>query len=110
QSSQCGISGPFAKRRAAPTSAVKALGYGFPGVRVDGNDVLASYVVSREAARRARRGEGPTLIEAVTYRRGPHSTADDPSRYRTDEELKTWEALDPIARFEKYLDAEGVLS
>jgi pyruvate dehydrogenase E1 component alpha subunit len=89
---------------------VKALGYGFPGVRVDGNDVLGCYVVTREALRRARKGEGPTLIEAVTYRRGPHSTADDATRYRTVEELKHWEALDPIARFEKYLEAEGVLT
>ncbi|TML76596.1 MAG: pyruvate dehydrogenase (acetyl-transferring) E1 component subunit alpha [Actinobacteria bacterium] len=110
QNNQYAISVPLAKQTAAPTIAVKALGYGFPGVRVDGNDVLASYVVTREAVRRARRGEGPTLIEAVTYRRGPHSTADDPSRYRTDEELNTWEALDPIARFEKYLETEGVLT
>jgi len=110
QNNQYAISVPLAKQTAAPTIAVKALGYGFPGVRVDGNDVLASYVVTREAVRRARRGEGPTLIEAVTYRRGPHSTADDPTRYRTDEELKTWEALDPIARFEKYLEAAGVLT
>src|SRR5437867_6781407 len=99
QNNQYAISVPLSKQTAAPTISAKALGYGFPGVRVDGNDVLASYVVTREAVRRARRGEGPTLIEAVTYRRGPHSTADDPTRYRTNEELKQWEALDPIARF-----------
>ena len=110
QNNQYAISVPLSKQTASPTIAIKALGYGFPGVRVDGNDVLASYVVTREAVRRARRGEGPTLIEAVTYRRGPHSTADDPTRYRTNEELKQWEALDPIARFEKYLEAEGVLT
>lgn len=110
QNNQYAISVPLEKQTAAPTIAVRALGYGMPGWRVDGNDVLASYVVTREAVRRARRGEGPSLIEAVTYRRGPHSTADDPKRYRSDEELKEWEALDPIARFEKYCDAEGVLS
>jgi 2-oxoisovalerate dehydrogenase E1 component subunit alpha len=110
QNNQYAISVPLSKQTAAPTIAVKALGYGFPGVRVDGNDVLASYVVAREAFRRARRGEGPTLIEAVTYRRGPHSTADDPKRYRSDDELKQWEALDPIARFEKYITAEGALT
>jgi 2-oxoisovalerate dehydrogenase E1 component alpha subunit len=109
QNNQYAISVPLSKQTAAPTIAVKALGYGFPGVRVDGNDVLASYAVMKEAVRRARDGHGPTLVEAVTYRRGPHSTADDPSRYRTKEELAEWEALDPIARFEKYCDAEGVL-
>jgi len=110
QNNQYAISVPLSKQTAAPTLAVKALGYGFPGVRVDGNDVLASYAVAKEAFARARRGEGPTLIEAVTYRRGPHSTADDPTRYRTNEELKEWEALDPIARFEKYCETEGALS
>jgi 2-oxoisovalerate dehydrogenase E1 component subunit alpha len=110
QNNQYAISVPLSKQTAAPTIAVKALGYGFPGVRVDGNDVLASYAVAKDAVHRAREGHGPTLIEAVTYRRGPHSTADDPSRYRTDEELKQWEALDPIGRFEKYCDAEGILS
>ncbi|MCA1830841.1 MAG: pyruvate dehydrogenase (acetyl-transferring) E1 component subunit alpha [Actinobacteria bacterium] len=110
QNNQYAISVPLSKQTAAPTIAVKALGYGFPGVRVDGNDVLASYAVAKEAVARARRGDGPTLIEAVTYRRGPHSTADDPSRYRTKEELAEWEALDPITRFEKYLTNEGKLT
>lgn len=104
------ISVPLSKQTAAPTLAVRALGYGFGGWRVDGNDVLGCYAVARESLRRARAGEGPTLIEAMTYRRGPHSTADDPSRYRTDEELKRWEALDPIARFETYCDNEGILT
>jgi 2-oxoisovalerate dehydrogenase E1 component alpha subunit len=104
------ISVPLSKQTAAPTLAIRALGYGFPGWRVDGNDVLACYAVARESLRRARAGEGPTLIEAMTYRRGPHSTADDPTRYRSAEEVKHWEELDPIARFEKYCDAEGVLS
>ena len=109
QNNQYAISVPLSKQTAAPTLAVKALGYGFSGVRVDGNDVLACYVVTKEAVARARRGEGPTLVEAVTYRRGPHSTADDATRYRTDEELKTWEALDPITRFEKWAMAQGFI-
>lgn len=103
------ISVPLSKQTAAPTLAVRALGYGMPGVRVDGNDVLASYVVMQEAIRRARSGDGPTLVEAMTYRRGPHSTADDPSRYRTKEEGSEWEAKDPISRFTKYLESEGFL-
>jgi pyruvate dehydrogenase E1 component alpha subunit len=110
QNNQYAISLPLSKQTAAPTIAVKALGYGFPGVRVDGNDVLACYVVAQEAVRRAREGLGPTLIEAITFRRGPHSTADDPTRYRTDEELKKWEALDPISRFTKYLENEGIIT
>ena len=110
QNNQYAISHPVTKQTAAPTIAVKALGYGFPGVRVDGNDVLACYAVAKEAVRRAREGDGPTLIEAVTFRMGPHSTADDPTRYRNDEEMKRWEALDPIARFTKYLQREGVLT
>ena len=110
QNNQYAISVPLSKQTAAPTIAVKALGYGFPGVRVDGNDVLACYAVAKDAVRRARQGEGPTLIEAVTFRRGPHSTADDPTRYREDEELKRWEALDPIARFTAYLENEGIIT
>ena len=110
QNNQYAISVPLDKQTAAPTLAVRALGYGFPGVRVDGNDVLACYAVAKEAVRRAREGSGPTLIEAVTFRRGPHSTADDPKRYRSDEELKRWEALDPIARFTKYLEREEILT
>jgi pyruvate dehydrogenase E1 component alpha subunit len=104
------ISVPVAKQTAAPAIAAKAVGYGFPGVRVDGNDVLAVYAATRDAVARARRGEGPTLIEAVTYRRGPHSTADDPKRYRTDEEVAAWEAQDPIARFRTHLRTTEVLT
>ena len=103
------ISVPLRKQTAAPTLAVRALGYGMPGVRVDGNDVLASYVVMRDAYARARNGEGPTLVEAMTYRRGPHSTADDPTRYRTKDEVSEWEARCPIMRFTRYLENEGLL-
>jgi pyruvate dehydrogenase E1 component alpha subunit len=110
QNNQYAISVPFTKQTAASSIAVKALAYGFPGVRVDGNDVLACYAVAKQAVRRARAGEGPTLIEAVTFRRGPHSTADDPTRYRGDEEMKRWELLDPISRYTKYLEREGVIT
>lgn len=104
------ISVPLRKQTAAPTLAVRALGYGMQGVRVDGNDVLASYVVMRDAYRHARSGEGPVLVEAMTYRRGPHSTADDPTRYRTSDEVSEWELKDPIARFTRYCENEGVLT
>ena len=83
------------KQTAAPSIAHKAIGYGMPGIRVDGNDVLACYAVMTEAAALARAGDGPTLIEAVTYRLGPHTTADDPSRYRNQAEVDHWLALDP---------------
>lgn len=109
QNNQYAISVPLSKQTAAPTLHIRALGYGMPGWRVDGNDVLACYAVARQAVKHARDGNGPAFIEAVTYRRGPHSTADDPTRYRSNEELAEWEALDPLARFEKYLDAEGAI-
>jgi pyruvate dehydrogenase E1 component alpha subunit len=85
----------------------RADGYGFPGVRVDGNDVLAVYRVTKEAADRARTGGGPTLIEALTYRLGPHTTADDSSRYRDDAEVERWRAFDPIPRYRTWLAAAG---
>jgi pyruvate dehydrogenase E1 component alpha subunit len=75
---------------------------------VDGNDVLAVYAVTRAAVERCRAGEGPTLVEAMTYRIGPHSTADDASRYRTDEEVAAWRERDPIERFARYLSAAGI--
>src|SRR5688500_10539726 len=80
-----------------------AVAYGMPGVLVDGNDVLALAAVTAEAAARARRGEGPTLIEARTYRRGAHSSSDDPSVYRDPGEPQEWESLDPLVRFRAYL-------
>lgn len=87
----------------------RADGFGMPGVRVDGNDVLAVMAVTREALDRARRGEGPTFIEAVTYRMGPHTTADDPTRYRAAAEVAEWRERDPIARLETYLRSTGAL-
>jgi pyruvate dehydrogenase E1 component alpha subunit len=85
----------------------RAEGYGFPGVRVDGNDVLAVYAATLAALDRARRGDGPTLIEAMTYRIGAHSTADDPRRYRADPEVESARAFDPIARFRTWLVGAG---
>ncbi len=101
------ISLPVRKQTASSTIAVKAKAYGFQGVRVDGNDVLAVYKVTKEAVDKARRGGGPTLIEALTYRLGPHSSADDPKRYRSDEELEEWKKRDPIERFRVYLEKKG---
>jgi pyruvate dehydrogenase E1 component alpha subunit len=85
----------------------RAEGYGFPGVRVDGNDVLAVYQVTKEALARAHAGDGPTLIEAMTYRMGPHTTADDAGRYRDEAEVERWRGLDPIARYRTWLLAAG---
>jgi pyruvate dehydrogenase E1 component alpha subunit len=85
----------------------RAEGYGMPGVRVAGNDVLAVYRVTKDAVERARRGDGPTLIEALTYRIGAHSTADDATRYRADEEVESARAYDPIVRFRTWLMAAG---
>lgn len=97
------------KLQVAGSIARRAEGYGFPGVVVDGNDVLAVYEAAREAVDRARRGEGPTLIEARTYRMTAHSSDDDDRRYREREEIEAWRLKDPIARFEKYLIGRGVM-
>ena len=110
QNNQWAISVPVSHQQAGPSIAHRAIGYGMPGVRVDGNDVLACYAVMDEAVQRARDGGGPTLIEAVTYRMGPHTTSDDPTRYRSEEELKYWEARDPIARYRTYLGSIGILT
>ena len=109
QNNQYAISVPLSKQTKAPTIAHKAVGYGMPGFRCDGNDVLATYAVTRTAVDRARRGEGPSLIEALTYRMEAHTTADDATRYRTAEELMMWKQRDPIARFETFLEKEGLL-
>lgn len=108
QNNHWAISVPFEKQTAAPIWR-KAEAYGFPGVRVDGNDVLAVYRASREAVERARAERIPTLIEAVTYRLGPHSTADDATRYRTKEDVDAWQRFDPVERFRRFLDSEGLL-
>ena len=107
QNNQWAISVPVNRQHAASSIAARAEGYGMPGVIVDGNDVLACYAVMAEAAARARDGDGPTLIEAVTYRMGPHTTSDDPSRYRLPQEVQEWAARDPITRYRTYLEHTG---
>jgi 2-oxoisovalerate dehydrogenase E1 component alpha subunit len=108
QNNQWAISVPLHSQTVAPSIAHKAIGYGMPGIRVDGNDVLACYAVMAEAAARARAGRGPTLIEALTYRLGPHTTSDDPTRYRSQDELDHWQALDPIPRYRSFLAGRGL--
>jgi pyruvate dehydrogenase E1 component alpha subunit len=97
------ISLPRSEQTASETIAEKAIAYGIPGVQVDGNDVFAVYEAAREAVGRARSGGGPTLIEAVTYRVGPHTTADDPGRYRTTDDDEEWRRRDPLERVRIYL-------
>ena len=97
------------KLQVAGSIVGRAAGYGFPGVEVDGNDVLAVYEAAKEAFERARRGEGPTLIEAKTYRLTAHSSDDDDRRYREREEVDSWRKKDPIVRFERYLQEVGLL-
>jgi pyruvate dehydrogenase E1 component alpha subunit len=109
QNNQWAISVPLKKQTNSRTIAQKATAYGFPGIQVDGNDVLAVYAASREAVDRARAGEGPTLIECVTYRLGMHTTADDPTKYRSEEEVKAWEQKDPLTRFRAYLEKKKLL-
>src|SRR6185503_15031034 len=107
QNNQWAISVPLTRQTASESIAVKAEAYGFPGVRVDGNDVVAVIEATREAVERARRGEGPTLIEAVTFRMGGHSSSDDPTRYRDAGLLAEWERRDPIVRFRAHLSGRG---
>lgn len=107
QNNQWAISEPTEKQSRVPIYQ-RAQGYGFPGVRVDGNDVLACLAVTRSALAHARSGQGPTLVEAFTYRMGAHTTSDDPTRYRTDDERASWEAKDPILRLRRYLEKEGL--
>ncbi|MDX1535036.1 MAG: thiamine pyrophosphate-dependent enzyme, partial [Thermoplasmata archaeon] len=109
QNNHWSISVPVSAQTATATLHIKAKAYGFPGVRVDGNDVFAVYAATRRAVDLARAGKGPTFIEAVTYRIGAHSTADDPTRYRDEDEVKTWRARDPIDRLRIYLRNRGVL-
>ncbi|MEV3950258.1 pyruvate dehydrogenase (acetyl-transferring) E1 component subunit alpha [Streptomyces halstedii] len=103
------ISVPLAKQTAAPSLAHKAVGYGMPGRLVDGNDAAAVHQVLGEAVARARRGEGPTLVEAVTYRMDAHTNADDATRYRVDAEVEAWRAHDPIRLLERELTGRGLL-
>lgn len=110
QNNQYAISVPRCEQTKTKTLAQKAIAYGIPGIQVDGNDILAVYAATKEAVDRARRGEGPTLIEAVTYRLGPHTTSDDPTIYREDKEVEEWLEKDPLLRFKKYLIDKGLWS
>jgi 2-oxoisovalerate dehydrogenase E1 component subunit alpha len=110
QNNKYAISVPLARQSAAESLAAKAVGYGMPGVRVDGNDLAALTVVLTEAVARARRGDGPTLVEADTYRIHAHTNADDPSRYRTDDEVEEWRPRDPLLRLRAHLTATGALT
>jgi 2-oxoisovalerate dehydrogenase E1 component alpha subunit len=102
QNNQWAISEPLERQSRQPLY-LRAHGFGFPGVRVDGNDVLACLAVTRKAMKAAREGQGPTLVEAFTYRMGAHTTTDDPTRYRLSAELESWKLKDPIARVKQYL-------
>jgi 2-oxoisovalerate dehydrogenase E1 component alpha subunit len=102
QNNQWAISEPLERQSRVPLYK-RALGFGFPGVRVDGNDVLACLAVTRQAMQAAREGQGPTLIEAFTYRMGAHTTTDDPTRYRLSAELESWKLKDPVERVKQYL-------
>ncbi len=110
QNNQWAISVPASKQSASASFAVKARAYGFPGVRVDGNDLLAVCREAKKAVDRARAGLGPTLLELVTFRMGGHSSADDPTRYRDAAEVARWEARCPVARMRAYLEGQGLWS
>jgi pyruvate dehydrogenase E1 component subunit alpha len=110
QNNHWAISVPLRRQTRSRTLAQKAVAYGMPAMQVDGNDLLAVYAAAREAIERARASGGPTLIECVTYRLMMHTTADDPKRYRTDEEVQQWRRRDPLPRFERYLVTKGVLT
>jgi pyruvate dehydrogenase E1 component alpha subunit len=110
QNNQWAISTPRSSQTASQTIAQKAIAYGFNGLQVDGNDLLAMIVASREAIERARSDGGPTLIEAMTNRLGEHSTSDSSKKYRTAEEVQSWESRDPLVRWTRYLERKGFLT
>jgi pyruvate dehydrogenase E1 component alpha subunit len=105
---QWAISVPRKWQTKSETIAQKGLAYGLKAIQIDGNDILAVYATVKEAMDRAREGKGGTVIEAITYRMGPHTTADDPKKYRNDEELAYWRERDPIMRFQAYLKNKGI--
>ena len=107
QNNQYAISEPLEKQTRVPLYQ-RSAGFGFPGVRVDGNDVLASYAVTRAALDHARSGQGPMLVEAYTYRMGAHTTSDDPTRYRIASEVEAWQAKDPILRVRRFLEKNSI--
>lgn len=107
QNNQYAISSPVASQTTVPLFQ-RGAGFGVPGIRVDGNDVLASYAVTKKHMDDAREGAGPYLIEALTYRMGAHTTSDDPTKYRSQEEVDYWQARDPLTRLEKFLRRQGI--
>jgi 2-oxoisovalerate dehydrogenase E1 component alpha subunit len=107
QNNQWAISEPSDRQTRVPLYQ-RAAGFGFPGVRVDGNDVLAVYAVTKAALESARQGGGPTFVEAFTYRMGAHTTSDDPTRYRVSAEVEVWKGRDPVDRLRAYLLAESL--
>ncbi len=110
QNNQWAISLPLARQTHSETLAQKALAYGMPGIQVDGNDILAVYAATAEAVDRARKGDGPTFIECVTYRIMMHTTADDPKKYRSVEEVELWQKKEPLVRYQQYLLNKNVLT
>jgi pyruvate dehydrogenase E1 component alpha subunit len=108
QNNQYAISVPVKSQTKSVNLAVKAIGFGLPGIKVDGNDFFAMYVAYKEAFDFARAGNGAYLIEALTYRKGAHTTSDDPSKYRTKEEEQEWDKTDPLKRLKKYIDKKGI--
>ncbi|MEA4981084.1 MAG: pyruvate dehydrogenase (acetyl-transferring) E1 component subunit alpha [Paludibacter sp.] len=108
QNNQYAISVPVKNQTKSVNLAVKAVGFGMPGIKVDGNDFFAMYVAYKEALEHARTGKGPVLIEAYTYRKGAHTTSDDPSKYRTKAEELSWEKADPLHRLKKFMDINGI--
>lgn len=110
QNNHWAISTPRSKATKAETIAQKAIAYGIPGIQVDGNDVLAMHLATKEAIKRAKSGLGPTLIEAITYRMGPHTTSDNPKLYRSDDEVEQWKEKDPLKRLKNYLLNKGIIT
>ncbi len=110
QNNQWAISTPTSLQTKSKNFAIKSIAYGIRGIKVDGNDALSVYAATKEAVEKARNGEGPSIIECFTYRAGPHTTSDDPSKYRSKEEEAEWKKKDPIIRFEKYLTSKKLWS
>lgn len=110
QNNQYGISTPTRMQTASKSLAIKAVAYGVKGIKVDGNDYFAMYKAVEESVKACKNGEGPVLIEAVTYRKGAHTTSDDPTKYRTKEEEQQWESKDPLRRLKLYLEAKKLWS
>jgi pyruvate dehydrogenase E1 component alpha subunit len=108
QNNQYAISVPVQNQTKSINLAVKAVAFGLPGIKVDGNDFFAMYVACKEAFEHVRAGKGAVLIEALTYRKGAHTTSDDPTKYRTKEEEQEWDKTDPLIRLKRYMDDKGI--